>query len=391
MTHIQEACSKSWTDVNVDFKRGTIGHCCKSVYYDFPDEYTSEFYNSEHIQKRRQDTLNGIQHPDCQSCWNDINNGVTPFKDWMNEWDNFVDAKPTEPQINYIEVDLDNTCDLSCLYCSADASSKIAQEEGIKGIDNTREKDIKNFKLWLKDTVNNSKSHITISFLGGEPTASKLFYELIDYIMTLDTTDVTIQMTTNCNSKAHLFKKLLNAMDKCQCKWQINISNESFKDDSTLIRYGLDWDRFEQNLRTYASHKKVKYISFDATMTSIALPTFSKYIEWIFDTMSDYGPPNGKPFGIIGDAVYWPDELDVAILPESFKTYMDQVIKIVKENQLPNYTTKENTLVFLEAIKTRIGSNYQADYTSTIEQFLEIKQKYKKTDKLMKLVEALGK
>lgn len=390
MTH-QVACSKSWTDVNVDFKRGTIGHCCKSVYYDFPDEYTSEFYNSEHIQKRRQDTLNGIQHPDCQSCWNDINNGVTPFKDWMNEWDNFVDAKPTEPQINYIEVDLDNTCDLSCLYCSADASSKIAQEEGIKGIDNTREKDIKNFKLWLKDTVNNSKSHITISFLGGEPTASKLFYELIDYIMTLDTTDVTIQMTTNCNSKAHLFKKLLNAMDKCQCKWQINISNESFKDDSTLIRYGLDWDRFEQNLRTYASHKKVKYISFDATMTSIALPTFSKYIEWIFDTMSDYGPPNGKPFGIIGDAVYWPDELDVAILPESFKTYMDQVIKIVKENQLPNYTTKENTLVFLEAIKTRIGSNYQADYTSTIEQFLEIKQKYKKTDKLMKLVEALGK
>ena len=385
------ACSKSWTDVNVDFKRGTIGHCCKSVYYDFPDEYTSEFYNSEHIQKRRQDTLNGIQHPDCQSCWNDINNGVTPFKDWMNEWDNFVDAKPTEPQINYIEVDLDNTCDLSCLYCSADASSKIAQEEGIKGIDNTREKDIKNFKLWLKDTVNNSKSHITISFLGGEPTASKLFYELIDYIMTLDTSDVTIQMTTNCNSKAHLFKKLLNAMDKCQCKWQINISNESFKDDSTLIRYGLDWDRFEQNLRTYASHKKVKYISFDATMTSIALPTFSKYIEWIFDTMSDYGPPNGKPFGIIGDAVYWPDELDVAILPESFKTYMDQVIKIVKENQLPNYTTKENTLVFLEAIKTRIGSNYQADYTSTIEQFLEIKQKYKKTDKLMKLVEALGK
>ena len=385
------ACSKSWTDVNVDFKRGTIGHCCKSVYYDFPDEYTSEFYNSEHIQKRRQDTLNGIQHPDCQSCWNDINNGVTPFKDWMNEWDNFVDAKPTEPQINYIEVDLDNTCDLSCLYCSADASSKIAQEEGIKGIDNTREKDIKNFKLWLKDTVNNSKSHITISFLGGEPTASKLFYELIDYIMTLDTSDVTIQMTTNCNSKAHLFKKLLNAMDKCQCKWQINISNESFKDDSTLIRYGLDWDRFEQNLRTYASHKKVKYISFDATMTSIALPTFSKYIEWIFDTMSDYGPPNGKPFGIIGDAVYWPDELDVAILPESFKTYMDQVIKIVKENQLPNYTTKENTLVFLEAIKTRIGSNYQADYTSTIEQFLEIKQKYKNTDKLMKLVEALGK
>ena len=325
------ACSKSWTDVNVDFKRGTVGHCCKSVYYDLPAEYTSEFFtNSEHIQKRRQDTLDGIQHSDCQSCWNDINNGVTPFKDWMNDWDDFSDAEPTEPQINYIEVDLDNTCDLSCLYCSADASSKIAQEEGIKGIDKTRQQDIENFKLWLKDTINNSTTPIQLHFLGGEPTASKLFYDLVDYVITLDSSNVLLNITTNCNSKPHLFNKLLSAMDKSQCKWQINISNESYKDDSALIRYGLDWDRFEQNLRAYASHKKVKYISFDVTMTSLAIPTFSKYVQWVLDTMADYT----KPFGIIGDAVYWPDELDVAILPESFKTYMDQVIKIGKRKPI---------------------------------------------------------
>ena len=381
------ACSKSWTDVNVDFKRGTIGHCCKSVYYDFPNEYTKEFFdNSEHIQKRRQDTLNGIQHSDCQTCWKDINNGVTPFKDWMNEWDNFDNAKADKTQVNYIEVDLDNTCDLSCLYCSADASSKIAQEEGIKGIDKTRQKDIEIFKEWLADKVNNSKNHIDIAFLGGEPTASKLFYELIDYIVTLDTSNVTIQITTNCNSKTHLFKKLSNAMDKCKCGWQINISNESYKDDSALIRYGLDWDRFEQNLRAYASHKKVVYLSFDATMTSIAIPTFVRYIQWVLDTMADYT----KQFGIIGDAVYWPGELDVAILPESFKTHMDQAIQLIKENQLPNHNDKKTTLTFLEGIKTRIGSNYKEDYKNTVAQFLIPKQKYKKTDKLMRLADSLG-
>jgi len=380
------ACSKSWTDVNVDFKRGTVGHCCKSVYYDLPAEYTSEFFtNSEHIQKRRQDTLNGIQHSDCQSCWNDINNGVTPFKDWMNDWDDFSDVKKDEPQINYIEVDLDNTCDLSCLYCSADASSKIAQEEGIKGIDKTRQQDIENFKLWLKDTINNSTTPIQIHFLGGEPTASKLFYELVDYVITLDASNVLLNITTNCNSKDHLFKKLLNVMDRSQCKWQINISNESFKEDSALIRYGLDWDRFEQNLRAYASHKKVKYISFDVTMTSLAIPTFARYVQWVLDTMADYT----KKFSIIGDAVFWPGELDVAILPASFKTHMDQAIQLVKENLLPNYRNKKDTLVFFEGIKTRIGSNYQEDYKNIVTQFLVPKQKYKKTDKLMRLAEAL--
>jgi hypothetical protein len=172
--------------------------------------------------------------------------------------------------------------------------------------------------------------------------------------------------------------------------WQINISNESYKDDSALIRYGLDWDRFEQNLRAYASHKKVKYISFDATMTSIALPTFHKYVKWVFDTMADYGPPNGMPFGIVGDAVYWPGELDVAILPESFKTQMDKAIQIVEECELPNFISKEHTLVFFEGIKTRIGSNYKEDYKNTVAQFLVPKQKYKKTDKLMRLADALG-
>ena len=385
------ACSKSWTDVNVDFKRGTIGHCCKSVYYDFPDEYTKEFFdNSEHIQKRRQDTLNGIQHSDCQTCWKDINNGVTPFKDWMNEWDNFDNAKADKTQVNYIEVDLDNTCDLSCLYCSADASSKIAQEEGIKGVNKTREKDIEIFKEWLADKVNNSKNHIDIAFLGGEPTASKLFYELIDYIVTLNISNVTMQVTTNCNSKPHLFKKFIDAIDKSQCGWQINISNESYKEDSKIIRYGLDWDRFEKNLRAYASHPKVNFINFDAAMTSIALPTFPKYVQWIFDTMADYGPPNGKPFSITGDAVFWPGELDVAILPVSFKTQMDKAIKIVKENQIPNCMNKKNILVFFEGIKSRIGSDYQEDYKNTVAQFLVPKQQYKKTDKLMRLADSLG-
>ena len=175
-------------------------------------------------------------------------------------------------------------------------------------------------------------------------------------------------------------------MDKSQCMWQINISNESYKDDSALIRYGLDWNRFEQNLRAYASHKKVKYLSFDATMTSIAIPTFTRYIQWVLDTMADYT----KKFSIIGDAVYWPSELDVAILPESFKTQMDQAIQLVKENQLPNYINKGNTLVFFEGIKSRIGSDYQEDYKNTVAQFLIPKQKYKKTDKLMRLADALG-
>lgn len=381
------ACSRSWTEVNIDFKRGILGHCCRAVYYDLPDDYTVDFFaNSEHIQKRRQDTLAGIQHPDCQSCWDSLKDGVTPFREWVNEWDNFDNETPDTPRISGIEIELENTCDLSCLYCGADASSKIAQEEGITVHNKTREKDIIIFKEWLSDTVNNSDSDLNISFLGGEPTASKLFYELIDYIVSLDNKNITLQITTNCNSKDYLFNKFLDTITKSQCKWHIHISNESFKEDSELIRYGLDWDRFEQNLRAYAANEKVNHINFDVSMTSIALPTFPEYVEWIYSIMSEYD----KKFSILGDVVRTPSELDVAILPESFKTYMDQAIEIVKERQLPNRVREDKILIFLEAVKNRIGSNYQEDYQNIVKKFLESKQKYKKTDKLMRLVNPLG-
>jgi organic radical activating enzyme len=380
------ACSKSWTDVNVDFKRGGLAHCCYAGYHDFPDEYTSEFYNSEHIQKRRQDSLKGIQHPDCSGCWRDVKKGVPPFKEWMNEWDNFDNADPLIPQVSYIELNLDNTCDLSCLYCTADVSSKIAQEEGVKVVNKTREKDIKIFKEWLTETINNSTKEITIAFMGGEPTASKLFYEIIELIETLDASNVTLNITTNCNTKDFLFKKLLNAMNNSQCQWEMNISNESYKDDSKIIRYGLDWDRFEQNLRTYASHEKVNSILFDCAMNVVALPSFPKYITWLHNIMSQYD----KKFTILGSPVNFPEAMDIAILPESFKTHMEEAIKLVTENQLPNWTNKENTLVYFEGLKSRIGSRHYEDYKNTITQFLEIKQKHKKTDKLMRLMDPLG-
>ena len=94
------ACSKSWTDVTINFKNRKLGNCCKSQYYSLPDDYTSDFFdNSIHVQTRRQETLNGIQNKDCISCWKEINKGKSSFMDWMNEWDNFDNVKIDKPQI----------------------------------------------------------------------------------------------------------------------------------------------------------------------------------------------------------------------------------------------------------------------------------------------------
>ena len=384
MTH-PTACSKSWTDVNIDFKRGKIGHCCVSKYYDLPEEYTADFFdNNELIQQRRQATLDGIQHPDCATCWHNINNGNASFKNWWNRWNSFDDVEADVPHVNYIEVELDSTCDLSCLYCGAKTSSKIAQEEGVIVQDKTRDYDINLFKSWLKDKVNNAKSRISLNFSGGEPTASKLFYEILDFIATLDTTKIRIDVITNGNSKPHLFKKFIKAIDTIDCKWDITISNESFGPDSELIRYGLDWNRFEQNVIAYAQHPKIRHINLGVTVNNLALPTLHEYVSWVYNTLAE----SKTSFTFCGNFVSGPDEMDVSILPEQYKTYVDKAIQVCKELDKGSRSsdTKE-FLDFLNDLKYRIGTEYKENYLEIIEQFLHEKQRVKKTNQLMNLLE----
>ena len=378
-------CSKSWTDVNINFKTRRLGHCCISTYHEMPDTLKPDYFaNNEGIQKRRSDSLKGIMHPDCVRCWRDIETNNIPFKNGQNKWSDFSNAKPDVPQVRYIEMEMDNICDLSCLYCSPRHSSKIAQEEGKVVTSKTTEEDFNVFKDWLTDTVNNADHEIDIAFLGGEPTASKAFYSMIDHISSLDNMRGEILLTTNGNTKEYLFNKMLDTMSKTQLEWAIHLSNESFKNDSNLIRYGLDWDTFESNLHAYAQHPKVSRIIFDVAMTNLALPSFPQYINWALDIMSEYN----KPFHITGGPVTGPKELDIAILPDYFKKYIDQTTEIIQDKKLKNHNS-EKSMHYLKILHKRIGSVHKHDYIDIIEGFLKKKQEFKKTDKLLGLLRNL--
>jgi hypothetical protein len=176
------------------------------------------------------------------------------------------------------------------------------------------------------------------------------------------------------------------AIDRSKSKWVIHISNESYKEDSQLIRYGLDWDRFESNLRSYAQNPNVSGILFDVAMNAVALPTFPDYVYWLHDVMSEYD----KPFTILGGAVQDPEQLDIGILPKSYKKYMRQAIEIVEQRNLPNMENKNKMMIFLQGLESRIGTKYQENYQTIIREFLEKKQEYKKTDQLIKLTKPLG-
>jgi hypothetical protein len=390
MGQMKTQCSKSWTDVNIDFKSRLLRHCCKSQPYYFPDKLSVDFVdNSLQIQERRRQTAHGIQHHDCNSCWRDINSGNAAYKDWMNKWDDheFETKNLHKPHINCIDIELDNTCDLSCLYCSSICSSKMAQEEGKVHVDDTRKEDIAVFMQWFEALAANSTDTVTVNFLGGEPTASKLFYELVDFInatiLKYPNFNVCIGVCTNCNSKTFLMDKLLSAMDNSTATWVVSISNESYGDDSELIRYGLEWDRFVSNFKRYTEHTKVSTIILAPTVNAFSLPSFAQYISFVHVMLE------GKKttWGWVGSHVTSPTELDVKHLPYEYRQYIvnAQLALAVAQNN-SRFSNYEQFNKFLDLMLLRIGSEFNPNYKQQLQQFIDEKQRIKQTDKLNTLM-----
>lgn len=369
---MKTACSKSWTDVNVDFANRLVRNCCMSADYLMPDTLTIDFFdNSPYIQQRRRSTLAGEQHPDCEYCWADERAGRNSYRSWMNKYDNFKELSADQSDVRYIDVTLDTVCDLSCLYCAADASSQIAQEEGKPIRDAGTDADFETFKAWLS-TLQGS---VVFNFLGGEPTASKRFAPMVEYISTLDL-DVRIELCTNGNTKPALMKRLFDIIEKSDMSWGVAFSNETVGQDSELLRYGLDWNRFKQNFVQYAQHPKIQDVTLAATVNAFSIRGFADYISWVHHAMDQHAPE--KTFGWVGNYIKRPRALDIQYLPQVDRHYISAAQQVFDSfDWQGTVKNRDKFKHFLQTMHDRIGT---ATPENKLEDFISQKQSVKKKD-----------
>jgi MoaA/NifB/PqqE/SkfB family radical SAM enzyme len=390
-------CSKSWTDINIDFETRTVKHCCKAKVYDFPDVLTEEFISmSAGIKERRSQSLANVAHIDCNTCWFDYDKGNSAYRDWANRWteEQLVNVDASDKYINYIEIKTDRTCDMSCIYCSSWSSSKVAQEQNEPYIDKTNENDYTVFKSWIKNFLSRTdliSDQIVFIFLGGEPTASARFYELVDFIETAaEGTDkkVRLEICTNANSKSYLMNKLIERMDRSRLSWGIGISNESFGQSAELIRHHLVWDRFSENFVKYIQHPKTELIVMSPTASIFNLKTFHQYIDWVHEQFRIQAPD--KEFTWYGNYTSWPDEMDIAYLPKDYVKYVELAEQAInKQSSNSKYMYQDNFRDYLNQMKNRIGTSFRKDYKEYAREFLLRKQSFKKNVDLLQLMNNL--
>jgi organic radical activating enzyme len=352
--------------------------CCRynpETIYDtinLEDLYVNKInaMNSAHMIELRKNMLNNQWDKGCAKCLMQEQNNVTSMRQFMNYRYNFVDIKNLSDnfeKIRYIEMSLDNICNLECKMCSSEFSTKLIKRD--KALGNKVYKKLEpNFKKL--DNVDLSELY-WIKILGGEPFISPNFEKFLDYIIfRSNPEEISIEISSNTSvipskniiDKLNLFKKIY-----------INISIDSYDKSNDYQRFGGSYKTTYDNSLIYSKLFYSIHISYHCTISILNANKFETLIEKV-----------NQNNNISFDFVRYPLHLSLKYVPSNFydwlldevknKTAIKLILSIKSEN-------KYNEKIWNDFLtKTKFLDEYYKvnleDYNYSLYQFLNKNYNY---------------
>jgi MoaA/NifB/PqqE/SkfB family radical SAM enzyme len=197
----------------------------------------------------KKDMLANIKHDRCGVCYRNEHNSKSGSKKSSNRsWYKKYGIKnvsstmyrdPANFDLKTLDLRWRNTCNLACVYCGPDLSSKWASELNIQSY-RIDEAVLTQNKQYILDNLDNI-NHVYLA--GGEPLLIKENLELLN-LLHEQNPDVEIRINTNLfQIDNEIFKKLILFKN---VKWTVSV--DAIKDEFEYIRYPGHWNKFYDNL-----------------------------------------------------------------------------------------------------------------------------------------------
>ena len=358
-------CASLWSHAVVDFGQQKVRACCKTKSIKLTSEdikfYKKDvFLNLPSIRKSRKEMLNGGKPSVCNICWQLENTGKYSFRTGRQFWQEyFSNLNYSDYTYSYhpdnLDIQLDNLCDLKCLYCNEDFSSqwqaekqKYGELENIVPINDDIDKFVELFFEWFLDIKENLKR---IAFLGGEPLISPKFYQYLDRI--LDCYDgkfpenLEFNIITNLNTSPIYFNKILKTVNeyKEKIKFNINISMESYGEKAEVIRHGINFKRFTENFEELA---KISGITLSTIISTnlLSLSSLHHYLKFL----TDLEKKHNINIILYDNLIVYPSYLQIELLPKDLgNKFIDLSINVLQNTPHIKYIN------FLESLRNKFN------------------------------------
>lgn len=217
-------CAAFWKHVNIR-NDNNVFPCCryKTPVMKFNGNVT-EILDTQIYENLRRNSSNGVQDSNCQKCYYEESLGKESLRQRFNkEYDCDI------VELKYLEVGLDNICNLTCDGCYADFSSSWSQKQypdKAKSFHIRTSVDLKT----LPETVSK------ILFLGGEPLMTKRHLKILELVKNKS----LVTVTYNTNGTFLLDDKTLEMLKKFK-EVDFIVSIDGYGDLNDRVRSGSQW------------------------------------------------------------------------------------------------------------------------------------------------------
>lgn len=330
-------CNEPWRTAHYD-DVGDLGPCC--TYRGVREKFNSldDYWNSEWLQKFREDLNQGVRPDGCRHCWLKEDRGEHSQRTDKNERWGIIQ----EPQLKELFLSFGNICNKSCGICRPSRSSLIAKEYKTIPSDNAwrqavltekkRQQTValaKNYSGQYLDQWENYKTGLAsaeIIYLdGGEPFVVDQCTKILEYMIAQGMTNKHIKAGTNGSATPYQLE-LLSQFNKVS----FHLSIDGIEDLYKVVRPPHSWDWWN------TQHNQIQKYPFNITYACVAHAFNVHQLPEIVDYFISQRQINPNTF-IFFSQINSQQHLECSVVPVEV---MDKTIESLK-SRLPNMTAED--------------------------------------------------
>lgn len=354
-------CLAKWSQVTMHLGTGMTHSCHHPSPHKIPikeiERNPSALHNTSFKKRKRKEMLEGQRPDECNFCWN-VEDNSNSFSDrifkssepWALQDFEKIKTSNWRADFNprYVEVSFGNTCNFACAYCGPQYSSKWVEEiekyggyeteHKFNNIDNIKQRGEMPYKhseenpyinAFWKWWPNLYKDLHTFRITGGEPLLSKDTFKVLEYIQKHHerNSNISLAINTNLGVPDALVNKFITiAKDLCENnkvrELIIFTSVEATGKQAEYTRYGLDYNKFWNNVDKILTELPKVTINVMSTFNALSVFTYDELIDKVFEVKKKHA--NKQRYWVSAiqlDTSYlrWPTFLSVKILEEESK------------------------------------------------------------------------
>ena len=306
----ETACPLKWGWSTLFLKSGTTSSCHRCAKVNLSNENFDSFHNHPLKIKEREIMLQGKWPTEknggtghCNFCKKHEDVGKTSDRQRHLSIPNMApvelekDDTATTVTPSILELYLNNTCNMKCVYCGPYFSSlwqnEVDKHGNIKIEDKTYQEKL-NFNdstqtIFFKKTLTWLSKHghklKRLNVLGGEPFYQKEFELLLDHMEKQSFPNLELNIVSNLMTKEKIFyschEKIKNLVKKRKIgRYDLSVSIDNWGAEAEYARYGLKLDYF-QKLFEYCVNERWIKMNINTTVTNLTIKTFPDLIQYV--------------------------------------------------------------------------------------------------------------